>query len=127
FEERLKKLMKEIKQSDEIILFINEVHTLIGAGAAEGAIDAANILKPALARATTLEEYRKHIEKIQLWRDDSSREGYEIHHKIRYNDEALVVAAQLSTSISEARELDKEVRQTIKEKEEAVRNQDFEK
>ncbi|CAN1273642.1 Chaperone protein ClpC1, chloroplastic [Linum perenne] len=70
FEERLKKLMEEIKQSDEIILFIDEMHTLIGAGAAEGAIDAANILKPALARgelqcigATTLNEYRKHIEK----------------------------------------------------------------
>jgi len=70
FEERLKKLMDEIKQSDEIILMIDEVHTLIGAGAAEGAIDAANIMKPALARgelqcigATTLDEYRKHIEK----------------------------------------------------------------
>eukprot|EP01024_Parvocaulis_polyphysoides_P059031 TRINITY_DN6373_c1_g1_i10.p1 TRINITY_DN6373_c1_g1~~TRINITY_DN6373_c1_g1_i10.p1 ORF type:complete len:416 (+),score=78.08 TRINITY_DN6373_c1_g1_i10:184-1248(+) len=70
FEERLKKLMEEIKQSDDIILMIDEVHTLIGAGAAEGAIDAANIMKPALARgelqcigATTLDEYRKHIEK----------------------------------------------------------------
>ncbi len=70
FEERLKKLMEEIKQHDDIILIIDEVHTLIGAGAAEGAIDAANILKPALARgelqcigATTLDEYRKHIEK----------------------------------------------------------------
>uniref|UniRef100_A0A565BUD0 Clp R domain-containing protein n=1 Tax=Arabis nemorensis TaxID=586526 RepID=A0A565BUD0_9BRAS len=68
FEERLKKLMEEIRQSDDIILFIDEVHTLIGAGAAEGAIDAANILKPALARgelqcigATTIDEYRKHI------------------------------------------------------------------
>ncbi|KAG4924702.1 hypothetical protein JHK82_050549 [Glycine max] len=63
FEERLKKLMEEIKQSDEIILFIDEVHTLIGVGAAEGAIDVANILKPSLARATTLDEYKKHIEK----------------------------------------------------------------
>ena len=70
FEERLKKLMEEIKQNDDIILMIDEVHTLIGAGAAEGAIDAANILKPALARgelqcigATTIDEYRKHIEK----------------------------------------------------------------
>lgn len=70
FEERLKKLMEEVKQSDDIIMMIDEVHTLIGAGAAEGAIDAANILKPALARgelqcigATTLDEYRKHIEK----------------------------------------------------------------
>ncbi|GAU38117.1 hypothetical protein TSUD_318040 [Trifolium subterraneum] len=122
FEERLKKLMEEIKQSDEIILFIDEVHTLIGAGAAEGAIDAANILKPALARgelqcigATTLDEYRKHIEKdpalerrfqpvkvpeptvdetIQILK--GLRERYEIHHKLRYTDESLVAAAQLS-------------------------------
>ncbi|KAL2935789.1 Chaperone protein ClpC1 chloroplastic [Bienertia sinuspersici] len=120
FKERLKKLMEEIKQSDEIILFIDEVHTLIGAGAAEGAIDAANILKPALARgelqcigATTLDEYRKHIEKdpalerrfqpmpepsvdetIQILR--GLRERYEIHHKLRYMDEALQAAAQLS-------------------------------
>ncbi|MCH88967.1 chaperone protein ClpC chloroplastic-like, partial [Trifolium medium] len=114
--------MEEIKQSDEIILFIDEVHTLIGAGAAEGAIDAANILKPALARgelqcigATTLDEYRKHIEKdpalerrfqpvkvpeptvdetIQILK--GLRERYEIHHKLRYTDEALVAAAQLS-------------------------------
>ncbi|RYR66429.1 hypothetical protein Ahy_A03g012403 isoform B [Arachis hypogaea] len=182
FEERLKKLMEEIKQSDEIILFIDEVHTLIGAGAAEGAIDAANILKPALARgelqcigATTLDEYRKHIEKdpalerrfqpvkvpeptvdetIQILR--GLRERYEIHHKLRYTDEALVAAAQLSHQYisdrflpdkaidlldeagsrvrlqhaqlpEEAKELDKEVRQIVKEKEEAVRNQDFEK
>ncbi|KAF5192515.1 Atp-dependent clp protease atp-binding subunit, partial [Thalictrum thalictroides] len=122
FEERLKKLMEEIKQSDEIILFIDEVHTLIGAGAAEGAIDAANILKPALARgelqcigATTLDEYRKHIEKdpalerrfqpvkvpeptvdetIQILK--GLRERYEIHHKLRYTDEALEAAAHLS-------------------------------
>ncbi|GER45532.1 ATP-dependent Clp protease ATP-binding subunit ClpA [Striga asiatica] len=122
FEERLKKLMEEIKQSDEIILFIDEVHTLIGAGAAEGAIDAANILKPALARgelqcigATTLDEYRKHIEKdpalerrfqpvkvpepsvdetIQILK--GLRERYEIHHKLRYTDEALDAAAHLS-------------------------------
>ncbi|XP_058757235.1 chaperone protein ClpC, chloroplastic [Vicia villosa] len=182
FEERLKKLMEEIKQSDEIILFIDEVHTLIGAGAAEGAIDAANILKPALARgelqcigATTLDEYRKHIEKdpalerrfqpvkvpeptvdetIQILK--GLRERYEIHHKLRYTDEALVAAAQLSYQYisdrflpdkaidlideagsrvrlqhaqlpEEAKELDKEVRKIVKEKEEFVRNQDFEK
>ncbi|KAJ4961422.1 hypothetical protein NE237_021332 [Protea cynaroides] len=182
FEERLKKLMEEIKQSDEIILFIDEVHTLIGAGAAEGAIDAANILKPALARgelqcigATTLDEYRKHIEKdpalerrfqpvkvpepsvdetIQILK--GLRERYEIHHKLRYTDEALVAAAQLSDQYisdrflpdkaidlideagslvhlrhaqvpEEARELEKEVRQITKEKNEAVRSQDFEK
>lgn len=122
FEERLKKLMEEIKQADDIILVIDEVHTLIGAGAAEGAIDAANILKPALARgelqcigATTLDEYRKHIEKdpalerrfqpvlvpeptveetIEILR--GLRERYEIHHKLRYTDEALIAAAQLS-------------------------------
>ncbi|CAL0306729.1 unnamed protein product [Lupinus luteus] len=182
FEERLKKLMEEIKQNDDIILFIDEVHTLIGAGAAEGAIDAANILKPALARgelqcigATTLDEYRKHIEKdpalerrfqpvkvpeptvdesIQILK--GLRERYEIHHKLRYTDDALVAAAQLSHQYisdrflpdkaidlideagsrvrlqhaqlpEEARVLDKEVRQIVKEKEEAVRNQDFEK
>ncbi|XP_057415994.1 chaperone protein ClpC, chloroplastic-like [Lotus japonicus] len=122
FEERLKKLMEEIKQNDNIILFIDEVHTLIGAGAAEGAIDAANILKPALARgelqcigATTLDEYRKHIEKdpalerrfqpvrvpeptvdesIQILR--GLRERYERHHKLSYTDDALVAASQLS-------------------------------
>ncbi|KAF1887697.1 hypothetical protein Lal_00023704 [Lupinus albus] len=182
FEERLKKLMEEIKQNDDIILFIDEVHTLIGAGAAEGAIDAANILKPALARgelqcigATTLDEYRKHIEKdpalerrfqpvkvpeptvdesIQILK--GLRERYELHHKLRYTDDALVAAAQLSHQYisdrflpdkaidlideagsrvrlqhaqlpEEARVLDKEVRQIVKEKEEAVRNQDFEK
>ncbi|PPS12163.1 hypothetical protein GOBAR_AA08494 [Gossypium barbadense] len=182
FEERLKKLMEEIKQSDEIILFIDEVHTLIGAGAAEGAIDAANILKPALARgelqcigATTLDEYRKHIEKdpalerrfqpvkvpepsvdetIQILK--GLRERYEIHHKLRYTDEALISAAQLSYQYisdrflpdkaidlideagsrvrlrhaqlpEEARELEKELRQITKSKNEAVRSQDFEK
>lgn len=72
FEERLKKVMEEIHQVGDVILFIDELHTLIGAGGAEGAIDASNILKPALARgelqaigATTLDEYRKHIEKMQ--------------------------------------------------------------
>ncbi|KAK1682765.1 hypothetical protein QYE76_043613 [Lolium multiflorum] len=182
FEERLKKLMEEIKQNDDIILFIDEVHTLIGAGAAEGAIDAANILKPALARgelqcigATTLDEYRKHIEKdpalerrfqpvkvpeptvdesIQILR--GLRERYELHHKLRYTDEALVAAAQLSYQYisdrflpdkaidlideagsrvrlrhaqlpDEAKELDKKLRQITKDKNEAVRGQDFEK
>ncbi|KAG1338595.1 ATP-dependent Clp protease ATP-binding subunit ClpA, chloroplastic [Cocos nucifera] len=122
FEERLKRLMEEIKKNDDIILFIDEVHTLIGAGAAEGAIDAANILKPALARgelqcvgATTLDEYRKHIEKdpalerrfqpvkvpeptvdesIQILK--GLRERYEIHHKLSYTDDAIVAAVQLS-------------------------------
>ncbi|KAK9117694.1 hypothetical protein Sjap_016641 [Stephania japonica] len=182
FEERLKKLMDEIKQSDDIILFIDEVHTLIGAGAAEGAIDAANILKPALARgelqcigATTLDEYRKHIEKdpalerrfqpvkvpepsvdetILILR--GLRERYEVHHKLRYTDDALVSAAQLSHQYisdrflpdkaidlideagsrvrlrnaqlpEEARELEKDLRHITKEKNEAVCSQDFEK
>jgi len=119
FEERLKKLMDEIKQNDEIIMMIDEVHTLIGAGAAEGAIDAANILKPALARgelqcigATTIDEYRKHIEKDPALErrfqpvtvpeptvDEAYqiltglRERYETHHKLRYTDEALRAAA----------------------------------
>merc|ERR1719213_981004 len=168
FEERLKKLMEEIKQHDDIILIIDEVHTLIGAGAAEGAIDAANILKPALARgelqcigATTIDEYRKHIEKeptveqtVQILA--GLRERYEAHHKFRYTDEALEAAAQYSSQYisdrflpdkaidlideagsrvrlmhaqlpEEARELDKELRALLKEKDGAVRNQDFEK
>ncbi len=182
FEERLKKLMDEIKQNDDIILMIDEVHTLIGAGAAEGAIDAANILKPALARgelqcigATTLDEYRKHIEKdpalerrfqpvvvpepsveetFQIMQ--GLRERYETHHKLRYTDEALMAAAKYSSQYisdrflpdkaidlmdeagsrvrlrhaqlpEEARELDKELRALLKEKDSAVRAQDFEK
>ncbi|MEW6698513.1 MAG: ATP-dependent Clp protease ATP-binding subunit [Bacillota bacterium] len=122
FEDRLKKVMEEIRQADNIIVFIDELHTLIGAGAAEGAIDAANILKPALARgeiqtigATTLDEYRKYIEKdpalerrfqpIQV--DEPTveetldilkgiRDKYEAHHKVRITDEALEAAAKLS-------------------------------
>ena len=122
FEERLKKVLKEINQRGDIILFIDEIHTLVGAGAAEGAIDAASLLKPKLARgelqtigATTLEEYRKHIEKdaalerrfqpIQV--DEPSfddtveilrglRDKYEAHHRVSYTDEALKAAARLS-------------------------------
>jgi ATP-dependent Clp protease ATP-binding subunit ClpC len=80
FEERLKKVMDEIRQAGDVILFIDEMHTIIGAGAAEGAIDASNILKPALARgelqcvgATTLDEYRKYVEKDAAWSGGSSR------------------------------------------------------
>lgn len=80
FEDRLKKVMDEIRQAGNIILFIDELHTLIGAGGAEGAIDASNILKPSLARgelqcigATTLDEYRKYIEKMQHWNAVFSR------------------------------------------------------
>ncbi len=121
FEERLKKIMEEIKSAGNVILVIDEVHTLIGAGAAEGAIDAANILKPALARgelqcigATTLDEYRKHIERdaalerrfqpvtvgepsiedtIEILK--GLRERYEQHHRLKITDEALEAAAHL--------------------------------
>ncbi len=180
FEERLKKIMEEIKSAGNVILVIDEVHTLIGAGAAEGAIDAANILKPALARgelqcigATTLDEYRKHIERdaalerrfqpvmvgepsindtIEILR--GLRERYEQHHRLSITDQALEAAANLgdryisdrflpdkaidlideagsrvrllnSKLPPEAKEIDKELRKVQKEKEEAVRNQDF--
>ena len=122
FEERLKIVMKEIVQADNIILFIDELHTLVGAGAAEGSIDASSMLKPALARgevhcigATTLDEYRKHIEKdgalkrrfqpiyVQPPNVDETiniikglRSKYESHHKIKITDEAVVASAQLS-------------------------------
>jgi ATP-dependent Clp protease ATP-binding subunit ClpC len=182
FEERLKKIMDEIRSAGNVILVIDEVHTLIGAGAAEGAIDAANILKPALARgelqcigATTLDEYRKHIERdaalerrfqpvmvgeptvdetIEILR--GLRERYEQHHKLKISDLALEAAAKLSDRyISDrflpdkaidlideagsrvrlinsqlppaARELDKQLRQVLKDKDDAVRSQDFDK
>jgi ATP-dependent Clp protease ATP-binding subunit ClpC len=122
FEERIKAIMDEIKRSGKLILFIDELHTLVGAGAAEGAIDAANILKPALARgeiqcigATTLDEYRKHIEKdAALERRFQTitveppsteeavlilkglRDRYEAHHRIKISDEAIEAAVQLS-------------------------------
>jgi ATP-dependent Clp protease ATP-binding subunit ClpC len=182
FEERLKKIMDEVRTADNIILVIDEVHTLIGAGAAEGAIDAANILKPALSRgelqcigATTLEEYRKHIEKdAALERrfqpvmvgepsvDETIeilyglRERYEKHHKLIISDEALAAAAKFADQYiadrflpdkaidlideagsrvrlmnsqlpAAAKELDQELREILKTKDEAVRNQDFEK
>ncbi|MBS3682209.1 ATP-dependent protease ATP-binding subunit ClpC [Ornithinibacillus massiliensis] len=122
FEDRLKKVMEEIRQAGNIILFIDELHTLIGAGGAEGAIDASNILKPSLARgelqcigATTLEEYRKYIEKdaalerrfqpiqvdeptleetIQILK--GLRDRYEAHHRVTITDEAIEAAAKLS-------------------------------
>jgi len=182
FEERLKKIMEEIRGAGNVILVIDEVHTLIGAGAAEGAIDAANILKPALARgelqcigATTLDEYRKHIERdaalerrfqpvmvgepsvddtIEILR--GLKERYEAHHRLKIADEALVAAATLGDRyISDrflpdkaidlideagsrvrllnsklppaAKEVDKQLRTVQKEKEDAVREQDFTK
>ncbi|MDJ0686993.1 MAG: ATP-dependent Clp protease ATP-binding subunit [Xenococcaceae cyanobacterium MO_188.B32] len=182
FEERLKKIMDEIRQAGNVILVIDEVHTLIGAGAAEGAIDAANILKPALARgelqcigATTLDEYRKHIERdaalerrfqpVMVGEPTVEetieilyglRERYEQHHKLKILDEALEAAAKLSDRyISDrylpdkaidlideagsrvrlinsqlppaAKELDKELREVLKQKDDAVRSQDFDK
>ena len=182
FEERLKKIMDEIRTAGNVILVIDEVHTLIGAGAAEGAIDAANILKPALARgelqcigATTLDEYRKHIERdAALERrfqpvmvgepsvDETIeilhglRDRYEQHHKLKISDEALEAAAKLSDRyiadrflpdkaidlVDEAgsrvrllnsqlppaaKELDRELRQVLKDKDNAVRSQDFDK
>ncbi len=122
FEERLKKVLKEIRTRGDIILFIDEIHTLVGAGAAEGAIDAASILKPMLARgelqtigATTLDEYRKHIEKdaalerrfqpVQVAEPTLShaieilkglRDRYEAHHRVSITDGALVAAATLA-------------------------------
>jgi len=80
FEERLKKIIEEIKSAGNIILFVDEFHTIVGAGAAEGAVDAASILKPSLARgqlqligATTLDDYRKHVEKMRPWNGVSNR------------------------------------------------------
>ena len=182
FEERLKKIMEEIKSAGNVILVIDEVHTLIGAGAAEGAIDAANILKPALARgelqcigATTLDEYRKHIERdaalerrfqpvmvgepsiedtIEILK--GLRERYEQHHRLKITDDALEAAAHLgdryisdrflpdkaidlideagsrvrlinSKLPPEAKQIDKELREIQKQKEESVRDQNFDK
>ncbi|TMK81517.1 MAG: AAA family ATPase, partial [Actinobacteria bacterium] len=122
FEERLKKVLKEIKTRGDIVLFIDELHTLVGAGAAEGAIDAASILKPMLARgelqtigATTRDEYRKHLEKDAalerrfqpIYVDQPTvahtidilkglRDRYEAHHRVSFTDAALVAAANLS-------------------------------
>ncbi len=131
FEERIKAIMDEIRRSGNIILFIDELHTLVGAGAAEGAIDAANILKPALARgeiqcigATTLDEYRKHIEKdaalerrfqtivveppsveeaIEILK--GLRDKYEAHHRVKFSDEALEAAVRLSDRFISGRAL----------------------
>jgi len=122
FEERIKAVMEEIKRSQDVIIFIDELHTLVGAGAAEGAIDASNILKPALSRgemqcigATTMDEYRKYIEKdaalerrFQTIRVEPPtveqtieilkglRDKYEAHHRVTFRDEALEAAAKLS-------------------------------
>ena len=181
FEERLKKILKEIKTRGDIILFIDEIHTLVGAGAAEGAIDAASILKPMLARgelqtigATTLDEYRKHLEKdaalerrfqpikveeptvehtIEILK--GLRDRYESHHRVTITDQALVAAANLADRyisdrhlpdkaidlIDEAgsrlrikrmktppafKEIENELADVVRQKKEAVENQNFE-
>lgn len=182
FEERLKKAMDEVRKAGNVILFIDEMHTIIGAGAAEGAIDASNILKPALARgeiqvigATTLDEYRKHVEKdAALERrfqpitvgeptpEESIlilkglRDKYEAHHSVKITDEAIQAAVELSTKyitdrylpdkaidlIDEAasrvrlqmytipphvKEHEEKLERLEKEKEEAIRLQEYEK
>ncbi len=181
FEERLKKIMDEVRSNGNIILVIDEIHTVVGAGAIEGSMDAANILKPALARgelqcigATTLDEYRKHIERdaalerrfqpVKVGEPSVEqtieilygvRSAYEQHHRLTISDEALAAAAELSDRyisdrflpdkaidlIDEAgscvrvknsmvspelKELRRQLSKVIKEKEEVVRQQDFE-
>ncbi len=180
FEERLKNVLNEIRAAGNVILVIDEVHTLVGAGAAEGAIDAANLLKPALARgelqcigATTLDEYRKYIERdaalerrfqpVMVGEPTVAetieilyglRERYEQHHKLKISDAALVAAAKLSDRYisdrylpdkaidlmdeagsrvrlinsavpAQAKELAQELRQVQRQKDDAVRSQDF--
>jgi ATP-dependent Clp protease ATP-binding subunit ClpC len=182
FEERLKKIMDEIRSAGNVMLVIDELHTLIGAGAAEGAIDAANILKPALARgelqcigATTMDEYRKHIERdaalerrfqpvivdppsvdetIEILR--GLRPKYEEHHRLIISDESIDTACKLSDRYisdrflpdkaidiideassrvrlrasslpPEGKEVEKELRAVRRDKEMAIRNQEFEK
>jgi len=182
FEERIKAVMNEVRRAKNTILFIDELHTLVGAGGAEGAIDAANVLKPALSRgeiqcigATTFDEYRKYIEKDnalarrfqEIVVDPTNkeetieilkglRERYEEHHRVQITDDAVEAAVEMSERYITARclpdkaidvidesgarvrlrsmtrppdlkEIDDEVTQLNKEKEEAVANQDFEK
>jgi len=182
FEERLKKAMDEVRKAGNVILFIDEMHTIIGAGAAEGAIDASNILKPALARgeiqvigATTLNEYRKHVEKdsalerrfqpiivgeptqeetIEILK--GIRDKYEAHHRVKITDDALEAAVRLSnryitdrylpdkaidlideaaskvrlkafTAPVDIKVLEEQLEKLAKEKEDAIRLQEFEK
>ena len=182
FEERLKSMMDEIRKTGDIILFIDEMHTIIGAGAAEGAIDASNILKPALSKgeihaigATTLDEYRKYVEKdpalerrfqpvmvgeptveeaVQIL--NGLRDRYEAHHQVRITDEAIKAAVEMSdryisdrflpdkaidlideaasrvrlqsfTTPPDLKELESQQENLMKEKEEAVMNQNYEK
>ncbi len=182
FEERLKNVIEEIKKAGNIILFVDEMHTIVGAGAAEGAIDASNILKPALARgeiqcvgATTIEEYRKYVEKdpalerrfqpVTVGEPDKEaaimilkglRDKYEAHHRVKITDEAINAAVNLSdryitdrylpdkaidlmdeaaarvrlqvfTPPDDVKKLEDKLTEIQKEKEEAIRSQEFEK
>ncbi len=182
FEERIKKVLEEVKKAGDIILFIDEIHTIVGAGAAEGAIDASNILKPLLARgeiqligATTIEEYRKYIEKdsalerrfnqvdiLEPTQEETIeilkgiRDRYEAHHNVKITDEAIKYAVKMSiryitdrflpdkaidlideassqvrmrvyTEPVEIKDLQSKINILIKEKEEAIYNQNFEK
>ena len=182
FEERIKKCLEEVKKAGDVILFIDEVHTIVGAGSAEGAVDAANILKPLLARgevqvigATTLNEYRKYIEKDSALERRFSpvtvgeptneetteilkgiRDKYEAHHNVKITDEAIKAAVELSTRyindrflpdkaidlVDEAasrvkmktytqpdtlKKLEEEILAMDKEKDDAIKVQDFEK
>jgi ATP-dependent Clp protease ATP-binding subunit ClpC len=182
FEERIKAVINEVRRAKSVVLFIDELHTLVGAGGAEGAIDASNVLKPALARgevqcigATTLDEYRKHIEKdgalerrfqtiiveppskdetVEILRGLQDR--YEAHHRVRFTDEALFQAVEMSTRYITGRclpdkaidvvdeagarvrlknmapppnlaELEKKIENLQREKDEAVRSADYER
>lgn len=182
FEERIKAVMDEIKRSEDIIIFIDELHMLVGAGGAEGAIDASNIMKPALSRgeiqcigATTLDEYRKNIEKdaalerrfqtimveppsvdeaIEILK--GLRDRYEAHHRVKFTDDAIEAAVKLSdryisgrylpdkaidlideagarsrlsvmTAPPDVKDVEDKIENVRKEKEAAVKNQDFEK
>jgi ATP-dependent Clp protease ATP-binding subunit ClpC len=182
FEERIKAVINEVKRAKNVVLFVDELHTLVGAGGAEGAIDASNVLKPALARgevqcigATTLDEYRKHIEKdgalerrfqtiiveppskdetLEILRGLQDR--YEAHHRVRFSDEALFQAVELSTRYITGRclpdkaidvidesgarvrlknmtpppdltKIEGEIEKLQKEKDEAVRSADYER
>ena len=182
FEERIKKCLNEVKKAGDVILFIDEIHTIVGAGSAEGAVDAANILKPLLARgeiqlvgATTLNEYRKYIEKdsalerrfspvtvLEPSSEDTVkilkgiRDKYEAHHNVKITDEAIDAAVKMSVRyitdrflpdkaidlIDEAasrvkmktytvpdnlKEIEEKLESLSKEKDEAIRTQDFEK
>ena len=182
FEERMKKALDEVRAAGNIILFVDEIHTIIGAGAAEGAIDASNILKPAMARgeiqligATTLEEYRKHIEKdaaferrfqpvrveeptetVAVQMLTALKDKYEMHHKVTISEEALEAAVKLSsryvsdrflpdkaidlideaasrlrlsayTAPTAVKELEQRIAEMEKEKESAIKTEEFEK